>query len=336
MVRRVVTFGGISILLAAPLLADFSYQQKSTITGGVMAGAMKVAGVFSKQAREPMVATVAVKGDKMVHRSSTHLQIIDLGSETITSVDLQKKTYSSMTFAQMKQAMEQAQQKMQKKSDGPDVKLKVSAEKTGATRSIGGFDAKEALIKIEMESSDPQSGQSGAMIVTTDAWFAPAVAGYQEINDFHKRMAEKLDWAPGANMFGGRVDVQKGMAESMKQMGAMDGMVVYEVMSMGAAGGPSGQPGAQPQPQQQQSAGGVLGSALGGRFGLGRKKQQQPPPDQQPAQQGSTGGAGSVPNGLMEMTVEMSNFSAAPMDAAQFEIPAGFKKVEADMRRGMQ
>jgi hypothetical protein len=336
MVRRVVTFGGISILLAAPLLADFSYQQKSTITGGVMASARKVAGVFSKAAREPMVATVAVKGDKMAHRSATHLQIIDLGSETITSVDLQKKTYSSMTFAQMKQMLEQAQQKMQKKSDGPDVKFKVSAEKTGATKTIGGFDAKEALIKIEMESNDPQSGQSGAMIVTTDAWFAPAAAGYQEIQDFHKRMAEKLDWAPGSNIFAGRVDVQKGMAESMKQLGAMEGMVVYEVVSMGAAGGPSGQAGAQPQPKQQQSAGGMLGSALGGKFGLGRKKQQQPPPEQQPAEQAPAGTPGGVPNGLMEMTVEMSNFSGVPVDGAQFEIPAGFKKVEGDMRRGMQ
>ena len=40
--------------------------------------------------------------------------MIDLGSGTITSIDLQKKQYSVMTFDEMKQMMEQMSQKMQK------------------------------------------------------------------------------------------------------------------------------------------------------------------------------------------------------------------------------
>lgn len=319
MISRLIAFGGISILSAAPLLADFSYQQSSKITGGMLAGAMKVAGVFSKQAREPMQSTVSVKGDRMINRSASHLQIVDLEKETITSVDMQKKTYSTMTFAQMKQMMEEMQQAMdKKKKEGAEMQIKVSAKNTGATKTIAGFDAKEAIVKIEMQGTDEKSGQSGAMVVTTDVWVAPPVSGYKEIRDFHRRMAEKLDWAPGSNMFAGHTDVQKGMAESMKQVGALDGMPVYEVVSMGAAGGTTNQ-------TEKPS----LGSALGGRFGLGRKKQQQ---DQPPAATTSE----AVPNSLMEMTVEMSNFSAAPVDSAQFEIPAGFKQVEPDKRRGMQ
>jgi hypothetical protein len=326
---------------SATLLADFSYQQKSTVTGGMMASAMKVAGVFSKQAREPIQTTIAVKGDRLVHRSPAHAQIIDLGSQTITSIDLQKKTYSTMTFQEFKQALEQAQQKMQQKGSAPDMKFKVSANSTGATKAIGGFDARETIIKMEMEGTDQQSGQSGAMVVTTDVWTAPAISGYREIRDFYRRMAEKLDWTPGSNAFMGRPDVAKGMAESMKQVGELEGMPVFEVMSMGATGTSAGQPGAggqqqqQQQPAQQPSVGGALGSALGGRFGLGRKKQQQPPeqPSSGPTQPAASSG---VPNGLVEMTIEMSDFSSAPVDDAQFAIPAGFKRAEPDLRRGMQ
>src|SRR2546421_12670875 len=69
MLRRVVTIAGIAALASGTLLADFTYQETSTITGGAIASMMKVVGVFSKQAREPIQSTVSVKGDRMVHRS---------------------------------------------------------------------------------------------------------------------------------------------------------------------------------------------------------------------------------------------------------------------------
>ena len=56
-------------LAGSSLLADFTYQETSTITGGMMMSMMSVAGVFSKQAREPIQSTIAVKGDRMVHRT---------------------------------------------------------------------------------------------------------------------------------------------------------------------------------------------------------------------------------------------------------------------------
>src|SRR5579872_2154980 len=178
MLRRFVSIGGILLFASATLLADFSYQQKSTLTGGMLKSVMKVAGVFSKQAREPMETTVSVKGDRMVTRSPFHIQIVDLANETFTNVDVQKKTYSVMTFAEFRQAMDQMQQAMkQKQPNDAQVNLKISAEPTGASRNIGGYDAKESIIKIEMEATDPETGKSGGMVVTTNAWIAPAVTG---------------------------------------------------------------------------------------------------------------------------------------------------------------
>ena len=103
MIRKAAIF---VVALCLPAFADFSYEETSKITGGMMAGMMKFAGAFSKQAREPIVTTVAVKGDRMMHGSQHNASVIDLGKETITSINFDKKQYSVMTFEQMKQMME--------------------------------------------------------------------------------------------------------------------------------------------------------------------------------------------------------------------------------------
>jgi hypothetical protein len=47
------------------LLADFSYEQTSRMTGGAMMSMTKLMGAFSSQAREPQRAAVYVKGNRM-------------------------------------------------------------------------------------------------------------------------------------------------------------------------------------------------------------------------------------------------------------------------------
>jgi hypothetical protein len=347
MFRKFVTIAGMTAVAASTMLADFSYQETTKITGGSLVAALKMAGVFSKQARqagEPIQTTVALKGDRMVHRSPQHATIIDLGSETITTVDLQKKTYTVMTFAEMKQMMEQMsermrqaqQQQQQKNGDQVDMKFKVSAKPTDATKQINGFDAREMLIKMEMQGTDQKSGQTGSMVIVADTWIAPAVPGYREVREFQRRMAEKINWTPGGNMFMSRPDVIEGMAQVYKESAKLDGMPVLQTMTMGAEGtvpadGSSAQPAAQqPQPAQDKpSVGSAIGGALGGRFGLGRKKPQQ---DSQAPPAGNSQASGT----LLETTMEMSSFSSNPVDASQFEVPAGFKKVESEMRRGVQ
>jgi hypothetical protein len=315
------------------LLADFSYEQTSRITGGMVASMMKVAGAFSKQAREPIRDTVAVKGDRMWHGNDMRGQIIDLAKETITTIDFQKKTWSVMTFAEMAQALDDMSKKMKQNQDA-DVHFKVTANATGQRRQIAGLEAKEMLLKMEMEGTDQKSGQTGGMVVTTNIWMAPKASGYDEIRDFHRRMAEKLNWTPGASAIGmGQPGVAKGMAEVYKESAKLDGMPVLQETKMTGQGQPASQPEGQPQTQPQEqpaaqpapSAGSAIGGALAGRFGLGRKKQQDTSSQSAPA-----GGSSS----LLEMTTEMSNFSSAPVDAARFEVPAGFKQKESDLRRG--
>ena len=339
MFRRVVTMAGIMAVATLQLPADFTYRETTTITGGAMLSMMKVVGVFSKQAREPVQSTVAVKGDKMLHRSQQQATVIDLAAQTVTTIDMQKKTYTVMTFEEFRQMMEQMSQKMQKSQDqGGKMEVKVSTKDTGNTREIAGYQAKELVLRMEMQATDQKSGQQGSMVITSDMWLAPSIAGYQEVRAFQTRMAEKLAFNPGGGMFMSSPEASKNMGELYKEMGKLDGIPVLQTISMGGAGQPgSGDTSAQPgsggqQPQQQQqpaarpSLGGALGGALGGRFGLGKKKQQddQAAAGQQSQQQQGNGNPGS----LMEATTEMSGFSSDSVDDSMFAIPEGFKKVE--------
>ena len=154
-----------------------------------------------------------------------------------------------MTFDEMKQMMEQMSQKMQK-SDKGDVKFKVSADATGKTKQVAGFEAKEMIMKMEMEGTDKDSGQKGGMTVTTDMWIASGVPGYQEVREFYKRMAEKINWTPGGDMFGANPQVSSGMAEVYKEVAKLDGVPVQQLISMGVAG----QPGAAGAPADGSAA----------------------------------------------------------------------------------
>ena len=314
MLRKIAIF-----LVAAglPAFGDFSYQQTSKVTGGMMAGMMKFAGAFSKQAREPMASTVAVKGNRMVHGSEHRASVIDLDKETITEINFDKKEYSVRTFQQMKEAMEAMSQRM-RTSDAQkaDVKYKVSVKDTGAKKQIAGFDTHEAVVTMEMEGADQQTGNTGGMTMTSDMWLAPKMAGFSEVTDFYKRMGEKVGWAPtGLGAMGARPEMMKGFAELYKEGSKLNGMPVLQTVVMGTHG--EGQAAA---PQEQQQAEKPTIASV-----LGRKKKAD--------DADSTGQQGSESGSLMEMTMELSGFSAAPVDGAKFEVPAGFKQVEPDAGR---
>ena len=340
-----------TVLFAMPLCllkADFSYDQTSKITGGMMVSMMKVAGAFSKEAKkagEPINSNIAVKGNRMVNRSADSAQIVDLDAQTITRINYEAKTYSVITFEQMKKAMDDAAKKMQERQKGQqgDMQFEVSIKDTGAKKLIAGLDTHEMIMTLKMKSTDEKSGAKGSLDMVTDMWIAPKVPGYDEVRAFYKAMGEKLNWTPGGNpMMAGRPDMAKAMAEMYKEGSKMDGMPVFEIVKMGgsaegmeAAQG-SQQNTAQAEPERSSapptSIGSALGGALGGRFGLGKKKKPQTD-DSQSASSSSSQSQSQSSSGsasLMEMTVEMSNFSSASVDGSKLEVPAGFSKVEED------
>lgn len=339
MIFKVPTVAVLALSCAAPLLADFSQTQTTKIAGS---GMMRVAGMFSRSLREPMVSNVFIQGDRMATLSKDNAMIVDLGKGTITSVDFGRKTYSVSTFEEMRQAMEKMSQDMQNRGRQSEAKMdvKVSVSETGATRNISGIDTREVLLTMDMSAAgagDQNRDASASMIMEMRMWMARAVPGYAEYARFQAEAGKKY-----AGMFGGagqmnpfaamNPDSQKSWQKLMEESKKLEGIPVLQVVTMRLAGDASG---AGAQPAQRPSSGESVGGALGGSLGRGlggmlsrKKKDQEPqaqtqtPPESQPQ-----------PGVLMEMTTESSNFSTAPVEAARFDIPAGFKEVESEFRK---
>ncbi len=342
MIKSVALSAALACFAAGTMLADFSYEQTSKITGGAMMGMMRMAGAFSKQAREPIVASILVSGNRMAHISRHTAQITDVDKETITEINFDKKTYSVMTFAQMKQAMEDMAQRAQqgKPGDAANVQFKAAVNDTGQSKPVAGMPAKEVIITLTMEGTDAKTGQTGSMDIVSDMWIA-RVPGSEEVRRLQKRMAEKLGMMPGENfsaLFAQKPEMAKGMADLYKEMAKVGGMPVEMVTKMGGSGGDGGastnsSSGGQQQAPRPSASDTATGSALGrlGLGGFGRKKKNTDQDQQQTASQpdASQNGSGT----LMEMTTDLSGFSSAPVDQSKFEVPAGFKQVDAELNR---
>jgi len=350
---RTFISGLILLSACATVQADFTYQETTQMTGGALLTMMRFGGPFTRQAREPIPSTHMIKGNRMVTMTRDHSTVVDLDKETITNIDLNKKTYSVMTFAEMKQMMEDAkarieQRRSQKEASGdPNVEadFKVSAKATGQSKTIQGLNAKEMMITMAIEGTNTKTGESGAMTINTDTWMA-SVPGYDEVKDFHKRMAEKMGYLFGsdmAQMSMMRPDIGKGFEQVAKEMGKLDGVPVESLIKISGNGNgtPDSSSASDQHPQQQQQAAppatpgaalGRLAGGLGGFGGFGRKKKSD---DQQQAatdhpQQGSSSASAT----LIETTTELTSYSSGPVDASKFEVPAGFKQVQPETRRG--
>ncbi len=307
-----------------------------------MASMMKVVGVFSRSAKEPVKTAVLVKGDVMAHTTADSATIIDVGKETITEVNFKQKTYSVMTFAQMAQYLDQMSKKAAQQSGNKgEMNFKASVKETGQTRDISGLATREVVLTMIMESTDKESGQKGSLAVTSNMWLAKNVPGYEEVRAFQVKMAQKLAWMPGSNMFTqGRGDMARAFGDLQKEGAKLDGVPVLQLVSMGAAGeGQSGQPAPQAsqqsEPRESPSIGGALGR-LGGFGGLGRRKKQEEPQQQRGQPQAASSAPSGAPGALIEMTTESTNFSSSPIDSSRLQVPAGFRQVESEMAKALR
>jgi hypothetical protein len=357
-------------IAACPLLfADYTYEETTQITGGSIVHMMKMVGHFSSEARkagDPVVSTIYLKDNRMAKVNADGIEIIDLDKETITHIDTAKKTYTVMTFDQMKQQIENARQEMQKRqAEQPaaqpatpnptpdDVKLSfdIKVRKTGVEKPINGLSSKEAILTMTMNATDQKTQQSGAMAITNDMWMVPEIPGYDQVRDFEKRFAEKMASATAgmgmdlSRMLAQNPGANEALADMGKEMQKLEGVPVMQVMRMGSTTNGQPLPAASeaPLPPDQSpampSAGDVArqsaASMITSRFGLGgfgkKKKDDQPAPAQNADQNGNTPPPAAAI--LMESQTSVSNFSSGAVDASHFDVPAGFKQVQPQMEK---
>src|SRR6266702_4558271 len=279
---RIAYFLVLSLVLPSGVFADFHYTETTKISGGSMLGMMRLAGTFSKQARQigdPIVSSVYVQGNRMARNQPDTSEIIDLDKETITHVDHQKKQYYTITFQQMKEQLEQAQREAaqhpqekrvpEPKAEAPTTEMKfdVRVRNTGALKDVSGLETKESILTLTMltmQATDQKTGKSGNIAMTNDLWMTQEIPGYEEIRDFNIRYAKKMGDVYGSvvtpMMASMRSQMTRGSTEGMgemaKEVSKLKGIPLYSVMRMGSTqdGKPLPAASEAPLPAENQEA----------------------------------------------------------------------------------
>jgi hypothetical protein len=288
---RKVAALGVILLVNRLSFADASYQETSQITGGTMVDQLKSVSFLSKSMSNMFAPTntmTMVHGNQKAVVAKDSTEITDLDKETITRIDTVHKTYTVVTFAQMRQAfanmpkqMEQAQEQMKQaqaqQAPQPKTDLKtsfdVTVKNTGVTKEVNGLTAQEQLVTMQMHITDPNAPSTEAVntmtyVVTTDVWIAPDPPEVKELQEFDKRFGQKLmegvdlsafkaqmsqmsrNQNPAmAQMFGGKPGSAEAMAQMGKEMAKLQGTRVMEVTRMGGSGsGPGAAQASTPAP----------------------------------------------------------------------------------------
>jgi hypothetical protein len=316
------------LALAATLSADFRYDTTSRVTKGMAARFGNKAGDTS---------TNYYKGDRMAVVSKDSHIIMDFAKEEFITIDTAKKQYWRMTFAEMQQAMADAEAEFKEKTKGKDVNLnmKFDAKATGVEKEVSGYPAKQVLFTIETSAS-AEGQQGGALRITNDSWQSEAVPGYSEFRAFMKRMEGKGKWLAARNP---AMSAQPGMAEGMQrlieEMQKTPGLPVLTItrmtmpgmnLNLGGGGLSAGDAASR---SIGSGLGGALGGALGGKLGgFGRRKKNDAPAEAEaPTPKENAAGEGML---MMEMFTDASNFSTAAIPDSIFTVPADCKQVEPE------
>lgn len=333
-------------LALAPLSADFSFQETTKITGGSLTKMMRFVPGGGKTL-EPKTSYVYLKGDRLAHVFPDSMSIIDLAAGTMTEVNLEKKTYSSITFAEMREAMEkmasQMQEAMAKNKNAaepaPQMDMTFSIKRTGQQRSISGLDTREYVMLIGMGAkADANSAPVGLSELETNMWMTTKIPGYDEVQAFYLRMSQKMGYSPNMNPL---LMQQRGSAEGMKkmveEMSKLDGTPVMTITRMKGTSAMAGLMGPRPSSGENKErasgnpfGGGLAGMAAGGI--LGRRKNKE----KEKAEEAAAPAAPQDDSVMMEMQSESSNFSSAAIAAGKMDVPAGFEPVEHPMKKALK
>ena len=200
----VLTLAGL-VLSASALRADVRSDEKSRVEFAGMLGRM--VNLFGgKAAREGVLSTVAVKGDRKAVLGDANGQIIDLNEEKIYSLDLKKKTYTVVTFAELRRQMEEARKKAEEEAkkapeaekpaerdpNQKEVEVDFDVKDTGEKKAINGFDTHQVIMTITVREKGKTLDESGGLVLTSDMWLAPKIAAMQEVAAFDLKYAQKL------------------------------------------------------------------------------------------------------------------------------------------------
>jgi hypothetical protein len=318
---------------AVPSAADVKTEERTLVKFEGMLGRM--AGMFGgRAARDGVVATVSVKGDRKMSRSGDTGQLIDLAGERVYELDMKKKTYKVVSFdelrARLREAQARASEAAKNRPDEPDqpartgdepqMEIDFDLKETGQTRVISGHACREVVMTVTVREKGKTLEDAGGMLLVSNTWLAPELAALKEVADFDRRYAQKLYGelvsVEAMQQMAAAMAMYPGMKAAMERMNKenvnMTGSPLLTTVTFQAVKGAQ-QAAAEKEDESASAGGGGLMGGLARR--MMRRKQETP--------EAAEGGNRAT---ILTSTVEVLKVST-DVAATDVDVPAGFKQV---------
>ncbi len=301
-------------------LADVAVREKSKvdIKGGVGRAARMFGG---KAAREGVVREQVLVGERLLSKDGRTGTLIDLAGEQIHTINYKRRRIETMSFAEMKAQMAEAQAALAGSPFGGggqaapaganewETTLEVADGDARAT--IAGHACRELIVTLTTTRKGQSLDQGGGSVLRVTMMIGPKIAGLDEITSFHKRYLEKtglLENVQLGNLLGSHPGLRAAMDKLEEQRGRFEGSalrteMVYETVAV---------PGGAPEAEAGEESGGML---RGLRARLGKRRGQKD------AEAGSQGGRREVFSSMSEVLEIRENPAAS-----EVALPSGFKK----------
>jgi hypothetical protein len=276
-----------------------------------------------------------VTGGKPAKTSS----ISRLDKDVMWQVNHKDKSYTEMTFAEMRAMMDSLKTMMtggdspaKTEIDTSEVSYappKFEVQQTGVKETIAGYPCEQSILTMTVEGTNKKTGEKFQMLTTMDMMLSKDVPGREEYEQFGRKMAEKMGFEMDASsaqsmmsaMGAYGIDPKKLAEEAAKMKGfPMRQIVRFEGQGKQFA---SSEAAPKSESQEKESAeeeksgsSDIASKALGGLFG--KKKN-----DKKKAEEGKA--AEKPDNAIFKMTTEVTEISTSAIPATRFEIPSGYK-----------
>lgn len=279
-----------------------------------------------------------VTGGKPVKTST----IARLDKDVMWQVDHKEKSYTEMTFAEMRAMMDSLKGMM---TGGQPAKTEIDTsevsfspptfdvKQTGVKETIAGYPCEQSVLTMTVEGTNKKNGEKFQMVTTMDMMLTQSAPGGDEVEQFGKKMAEKmgigLDQSGAQAMMSAMgaygVDAKRLAEEAAKMKGFPMRQVVrfmgqgQQFASADAAKEESkdkNKDAENASAEEDKSDGNDLAAkALGGLFGKKKDKKKD--------EGGKT--AEKPDNAIFKLTTEVTEISTSSIPATRFEIPEGYK-----------
>jgi hypothetical protein len=313
----------LAVALAAPVVhADVRTREKTTFSlSGVMGGLVRFFG--GSAARDGVTSTVAVKGSRKSQMTDSNGRIVDLTEQKVYEIDVKKKEYRVITFAQLREQFEKAkadaekraaemkpEEKEQIEEAGKQLEFDADVKETGQRKTLAGHDTREVILTVTAREQGKTLEQGGGFVLTSAMWLAPRIPALDELAQFElkfvkavygeafaadmQQMATMIAMYPSFKAMSSRMQAESGKLQGTSLASTTTFETVRSEEQLKAASQPSA------------GGGGGLGGMLGRRI-MGNRNQPQPR---------ST---------VLTTTHEMLSVDTTVSDA-DVAVPAGFKE----------